>query len=71
MCKNDEGEILCGIEHTLVKQEDAVKIPEELTICYNRESLKKWLIKNNISPYTRKEVPFSWIKENIIGIKKE
>ena len=71
MCKNDEGEILCEIDYNLVKQENAVKILEELTICYKRKSLKEWLIKSNISLYTRKEVPFSWIKENIIGIKKE
>ena len=70
-CKNDNGEVRGLIMLDKIDRKDTVKLPNENTVCYSREELRKYIKSKKehgetpISPYTRMEITDDWIEKNL------
>ena len=62
---NDGNKPIDPISLNEVDRKDAVKLPGQPGVCYNRNTLKKWFRTNKTNPITRKHVDDSWILENM------
>lgn len=62
---NDNKKPIDPISLNEVDRKDAVKLPGQPGVCYNRNTLKKWFKTNKTNPITREPVKNSWILENM------
>lgn len=62
---NDGKNPIDPISLNEVDRKDAVKLPGQPGVCYNRNTLKKWFKTNKTNPMTRESVKNSWILENM------
>ena len=62
---NDGKNPIDPISLNEVDRKDAVKLPGQPGVCYNRNTLKKWFKTNKTNPITREPVKNSWILENM------
>jgi len=62
---NDGKNPIDPISLNEVDIKDAVKLPGQPGVCYNRNTLKKWFKTNKTNPMTRESVKNSWILENM------
>lgn len=62
---NDNKKPIDPISLNEVDRKDAVKLPGQPGVCYNRNTLKRWFQTNKTNPITREPVKNSWILENM------
>ena len=49
----------------VIERIDAVKLPGQPKVCYDRKTLKQWFNENKTNPQDREEVEQDWINKNM------
>lgn len=69
--KNTQNETYCGISLLELNRKDAVRLPDNNNVCYDRKNLRTW-VDNELyhhriptSPMTREIIPREWIHNNL------
>ena len=55
----------CGISFENIERKDAVKLPGQPKVCYDRKTLKKWFKNSKTNPQSREKVEDNWIDTNM------
>ncbi len=69
--KNTQNETYCGISLLELNRKDAVKLPDNNNVCYDRKNLRTWVDSEvnhdriPTSPMTRERIPREWIHNNL------